>query len=76
MINAHIMIAEDMLPPLEEDEFYPVQLVDYEVITKAGEFIGVVSEILSTAGQQILIIPKKDKEIMIPICDFFNRRNG
>jgi len=71
MINAHIMIAEDMLPPLEEDEFYPVQLVDYEVITKAGEFIGVVSEILSTAGQQILIIPKKDKEIMIPICDFF-----
>jgi len=63
MINAHIMIAEDMLPPLEEDEFYPVQLVDYEVITKAGEFIGVVSEILSTAGQQILIIPKRIKKL-------------
>jgi 16S rRNA processing protein RimM len=71
MINAHIMIAEDMLPPLEEDEFYPIQFVDYEVLTKAGEFIGIVSDILSTAGQEILIIPKDDKEILIPFCDAF-----
>ena len=71
MINAQIMIAEDMLPPLEEDEFYPIQFVDYEVYTKAGEFIGIVSDILSTAGQEILIIPKGDKEIMIPFCDAF-----
>ena len=71
MINAHIMVAEDMLPPLKEDEFYPVQLADYEVHTKAGKFIGIVSDILSTAGQEILIIPKGDKEIMIPFCDPF-----
>jgi len=71
MINAHIMVAEDMLPSLEEDEFYPVQLADYEVHTKAGKFIGIVSDILSTAGQEILIIPKGDKEIMIPFCDPF-----
>lgn len=68
MINARIMIAEDMLPPLEKNEYYPVQLVDYEVRTKAGEFVGIVSDILSTAGQKILIIPKEDKEIMIPFC--------
>jgi len=71
MINAHIMIAEDMLPSLEEDEFYPIQFVDYEVHTKAGEFIGIVSDILSTAGQEILIIPEGDKEIMLPFCDAF-----
>jgi len=71
MINAHIMIAEDMLPPLEEDEYYPVQFIEYEVITKEGEVIGNVADILSTAGQEILIIPNGDKEIMIPICDFF-----
>lgn len=71
MINAHIMVAEDMLPPLEEDEYYPVQFIEYEVITKNGEVIGNVADILSTAGQEILIIPKGDKEIMIPFCDFF-----
>jgi len=60
-----------MLPPVEEDEFYPVQLVDYEVHTKTGEFVGIVSDILSTAGQKILIIPKENKEIMIPFCDPF-----
>lgn len=71
MINARIMVAEDMLPPLEEDEYYPVQFIGYEVITKEGEVIGNVADILSTAGQEILIIPKGDKEIMIPFCDFF-----
>ena len=71
MINAHIMIAEDMLPPLKEDEYYPIQFVEYEVHTKTGEFVGIVSDILSTAGQEILIIPKEDKEIMIPFCDAF-----
>jgi len=71
MINARILIAEDMLPPLEEDEYYPVQLIEYEVITKEGEVIGNVADILSTAAQEILIIPKEDKEIMIPFCDPF-----
>ncbi len=71
MINAQIMIAEDMLPPLEEDEYYPVQFIEYEVRTKEGEVIGNVADILSTAGQEILIILKDNKEIMIPFCDPF-----
>ena len=71
MINAHIMIAEDMLPPLEEDEYFPNQLIDYKVYTKAGELIGKVTDILSTPGQEILVIPKENKEIMIPFCEPF-----
>ncbi len=71
LINAHIMIAEDMLPVLEEDEYYPSQLTDYMVVTVDGLKVGKVKEILSTPGQEILLIPKDGKEIMIPFCDAF-----
>ncbi|MBN2018268.1 MAG: 16S rRNA processing protein RimM, partial [Candidatus Cloacimonetes bacterium] len=71
LVKAQLMVAEDMLPVLEEDEFYPNQLVNYTVITNDGVFIGKVSDILSTPGQDILIIPNDDKEIMIPFCDEF-----
>jgi len=71
LVKAQLMVAEDMLPVLEEDEFYPNQLIDYTVVTNDGVFIGKVSDILSTPGQDILIIPKDDKEIMIPFCDEF-----
>jgi len=69
--NARMMISEDMLPLLKKDEYYPSQLVYYRVITTNNECIGKVSKIFSTPGQEILIIPKDNREIMIPFCDEF-----
>lgn len=69
--NARIMIAEDMLPELERNEYYPFKLVDFTVKTVEGIAVGNISEVLSTPGQEILVIPKGKKEIMIPFCDAF-----
>ncbi|HEX37799.1 MAG TPA: 16S rRNA processing protein RimM [Candidatus Cloacimonetes bacterium] len=71
LLNARIMIAEDMLPELREDEYYPYKLKDYMVVTVKGAEVGIITDVLTTPGQEILVIPKGEKEIMIPFCDAF-----
>lgn len=50
----------------EPDEFYDQQLVGLAVVTRGGEPIGEVTDVLHLPGQDVLTVRAKGAEILIP----------
>ena len=66
-----IYLPLDMLPKLEEDQFYYHEIVGYLVVDqKVGE-IGKVKYIYEANGNDLFAIDYKNKEILVPINDEF-----
>jgi len=61
-----IRIPEKEVLPLEENEYYIDQLIDFEVMTVEGDLLGNISDIIITGGTDVFVIAGKDKEYMIP----------
>ncbi|OGQ35982.1 MAG: 16S rRNA processing protein RimM [Deltaproteobacteria bacterium RIFCSPHIGHO2_12_FULL_43_9] len=55
---------EDM-PGLEDDEYYGYQLIGLKVCTSTEE-IGVVKEVISPSGQDLLVVQGGEREYLIP----------
>jgi len=52
--------------PEDPDEFYDYQLVGLDVVTTAGEVVGIVSEVLHLPAQDVLSVTSGDREILVP----------
>ena len=52
--------------PEDPDEFYDYQLVGLDVVTTAGEAVGIVSEVLHLPAQDVLSVTSGDREILVP----------
>lgn len=61
------VIDSDELPPIDEpDTYYDHQLEGLRVATTAGQEIGVVAEVLHTAGGELLSVKREAGELLIP----------
>jgi len=59
-------------PPLPEGEYYHHQIIGLKVISEAGVYLGIVTEILATGASDIYVVrPEIGKEILIPAVDEF-----
>ncbi len=65
--------GKDLLIPradaieLDEDEYFIFDLIDSEVYTEDGNKLGILTEILTSAANDIYIVKTKDnKEILLP----------
>ena len=65
--------GKDLLVPREnaielgEDEYFIYDLIDSEVFTEDGEKLGVLTEVLTTAANDVYLVKTKDnKEILLP----------
>lgn len=68
--NQWVYIRADQVPPLTEGEFYHHQIVGLNVIDEGGETLGVVSGILETGSNDVLIVhPESGKDILLPFTD-------
>lgn len=55
------------LPPIDEpDTYYDHQLEGLRVVTTAGQEIGVVAEVLHTAGSDLLSVKRDSGELLVP----------
>jgi 16S rRNA processing protein RimM len=54
------------LDPLEPGEYYWYQLIGMDVHTDTGKELGVLREILSTGGNDVYVVRKGNRELMIP----------
>ncbi len=69
LIKQTLYVDLQDLPPLEEDEFYYHQILNFEVKDKKGNYWGKVKEIMPM-GEYDLILVKKDKEkFYIPLVE-------
>lgn len=68
--GARVCVPRSSFPSTQADEYYWVDLIGLDVINRAGEHLGVVRELLSTAAQTVLVIDGmqagKVQERMIP----------
>lgn len=65
--NATILIPEEKALPLDEDEYYTRDLYDMEVYTTDNEFLGTITDILSTGANDVYVVKKgEEKELLLP----------
>ena len=61
------VIDSDELPPIDEpDTYYDHQLEGLRVRTTAGQEIGLVAEVLHTAGGELLAVKAESGEVLVP----------
>lgn len=65
LTNVEIAIAQEQLAKLAEGEYYWHQLIGMNVINTKGESFGVVSEILPTGSNDVLVV-EGEKRHLIP----------
>jgi len=73
LAGSQIWVTNDKLPPLEADEFYLHTLIGKDIRTVDGQDLGRAARLLSTSGQDLLVIRQAKKEYLIPIVKPFIR---
>ncbi len=63
--NAEIAVPYETLPKLEGEDFYWTELIGLDVITKDGNSLGEVIDILETGANDVLVV-KGETEHLVP----------
>ena len=71
MAGKEVFVHKDDLPEPGRDEFYLHQLVGKDLVDPAGELLGVSSRILTSGGQDLLIVNSRGREFMVPVVGAF-----
>lgn len=71
MKNVSLFARREDFPALPKGEYYLIDLIGLMAETVEGEEIGEVINIIESAAQNLLVIRKGEKEILIPKCDAF-----
>jgi len=66
LAGAYISIKQEDVLPLREGEFYHFELTGLLVKTKAGEDLGHIHEVLDLAANDVLVVRRQKKEVLIP----------
>lgn len=65
-IGATLSVAENALAPLDSGQYYHYQVIGFEVFDNDGARIGIITSVLKTAGNDILVVKESENEILIP----------
>ncbi len=69
LVGWEIAVPAASLPRPGDGEVYHFQLVGLAVVTTAGEEIGVVEEVLSTAASDICVVRRDGREFLVPFVE-------
>lgn len=67
--NTWVYVKSTEVPELPEGQVYKYELIGLNVIDDADNELGVVDEIIETGANDVYVIKKDDKEILIPAID-------
>jgi 16S rRNA processing protein RimM len=68
-VGCSIYVTKESLGVLPPDEFYGYQLVGLQVKTEGDNFLGILEEIMPTGSNDVFVVRKDGKEILIPATD-------
>jgi 16S rRNA processing protein RimM len=67
LTNAEIAVLRDDLPALEtEDEYYWSDLVGLNIVNLQDVSLGVVTEVIATGANDVLVVEKGETQVLIP----------
>ena len=64
--SSEIAIHRDQLPAAKEGEFYWHDLINMQVINQQNEVLGVVTELLETGANDVLVVEADKQRYLIP----------
>ncbi len=62
-------MSKEHLPRKKAGEYFWFELIGMKVFSTTGEWIGSVKHVFSTPGNDIFVIEKEKKEILVPATD-------
>ncbi len=65
-VGATLSVDESALAPLEPGQYYHYQVIGFEVVDIYRGRIGIITSVLSTPGNDILVVEEAEKEYLIP----------
>ena len=65
-VKGEIYVTRENAIPLEEGEFYIADLYGLRVVEESGEELGVLDDVMETGANDVYIIKKDQKELLIP----------
>ncbi len=69
LIGSEILVSQELLPDLEDDEFYWFEIIGMQVFSETGESLGTVKSIIPTGSNDVYVVKKKGAEILIPALE-------
>jgi len=69
LIGCSVYVSKANLNPLPPDEFYWYQLWGIRVETEGGKFLGILEEVFPTGSNDVFVVRKEGKEILLPATD-------
>jgi 16S rRNA processing protein RimM len=69
LIGCLVYADKRNLDPLPPDEFYWYQLQGLRVRTEDGIYLGILEEVIPTGSNDVFVVRKEGKEILIPATD-------
>lgn len=68
-VGKAVFLPNEMMPQLEDDEFYYQEIVGFKLIDEVKGEIGLISNVLEYPTQAVIQVMYDGKEILIPIHD-------
>ena len=69
-LRAHpLTIPSSELRPLGDDEYYAFQIVGLKVSTTQGRYVGEVTDVMATGGNDVYVVRAGSREVLIPAID-------
>ena len=62
--NFYIKVERDALPELEENSYYIVDLLECEVVTVEGKYLGKMEDIFNTGSNDVYVVKNEEGKII------------
>ena len=69
LIGANLFIRKEVLPDLDEDTHYWIDLIGIEVYTTEEEYLGRIASIMATGSNDVYVVKDNKKEVMVPALE-------
>ena len=67
--GARLEVPLEDVEPLAPDSYYHFQILDMEVWTQEGEYLGRVESILSTGSNDVYVVRGEGREVLVPALE-------
>ena len=62
-----LLLPLDLLPKLEDGQFYYHEIIGYEIVDQTKGKLGIVEDVITGGNQDLISMKYKSKEVLIPV---------
>lgn len=67
--SCSLLLPIDLLPKLEEGQFYYHDIIGYSIVDKSAGKLGHVQNVYTGGNQDLIVMKYKEKEVLIPVSN-------